>query len=89
MSAHCDKCGSDLAYGTGEDWQIMSCPRCEMRAERDAAQSQRDRLLSAAKEWRNATESRLRLLDSRGEAAKAMLKADRDLISAIEEVGGE
>lgn len=34
----------------------------------------------------NAAEARLRLLDSRGEAAKAMLKADRDLIEALERV---
>jgi hypothetical protein len=44
-------------------------------------------LLAAAKQWRQATESRLRLLDSRGEAAKAMLKADADLIAVIERVG--
>lgn len=36
MSAHCDKCGSDLVYGTGEDWQLMRCVLCECVAERDA-----------------------------------------------------
>lgn len=40
--------------------------------------------VSAAKQWRQATESRLRLLDSRGEAAKAMLPADCTLIDALE-----
>jgi hypothetical protein len=41
-------------------------------------------LLSAAKQWRQATESRLRLLDSRGEAGKAMLPADAALCEAID-----
>lgn len=46
---------------------------------------ERDVLLSAIKQHRQATESRLRLLDSRGEAAKAMLKPDRDLYEALGE----
>ncbi len=43
-------------------------------------------LLSACKQWRQATESRLRYLDSRGEAAKSMLPADRALCEAIDGV---
>lgn len=43
MSAHCDKCGSDLVFGTGENWQAMECPRCEI-------EGKYDRLLSAAKQ---------------------------------------
>jgi DNA repair exonuclease SbcCD ATPase subunit len=42
------------------------------------------RLRSAVKQHRNATESRLRLLDSRGEAEKSMLKPDRDLYAALD-----
>jgi hypothetical protein len=43
-----------------------------------------DSLRSAVKIHRQATESRLRLLDSRGEAAKAMLKPDRDLYDVLD-----
>lgn len=70
----------------------------EGRRERDRAEAaeatiqrvreERDELISAVKQWRNATESRLRLLDSRGEAAKAMLKPDADLMAILERVGG-
>ena len=84
----------------------------------DNAMAQRDRLLSAAKQWKNATESRVAEYpcicvepgwgyDSKDppsarpclrgspeyrpeyHEAEALLKADRDLIQAIEEVGGE
>lgn len=48
---------------------------------------QRDQLLRAIKQHRQATESRLRLLDSRGEAAKSMLKPDRDLYAVLDRVG--
>jgi hypothetical protein len=30
LSAHCNDCGADLVFGVGEDWQIMTCPRCEL-----------------------------------------------------------
>lgn len=46
-------------------------------------------LLSAAKEWRQATESRLKMVDSRNEAAKSMLPADRALCEAIERASNE
>ena len=36
MSAHCDTCGADLVFGTGEDWQLMTCPRCEAVKEASA-----------------------------------------------------
>lgn len=32
MSAHCNDCGTDLVYGTGEDWMLGSCPVCTLRA---------------------------------------------------------
>lgn len=43
-------------------------------------------LLSALKQWRQATESRLRLLDSRGEARRAMIDADAALCDALDAV---
>jgi hypothetical protein len=46
---------------------------------RAEVEAERDQLLSAIKQHKNATESRLRLLDSRGEAERCMLKPDRDL----------
>lgn len=54
----------------------------------ERAETDRDLLLSTIKQHRQATESRLRLLDSRGEAAKSMLKPDRDLYEAAERVQG-
>lgn len=36
MSAHCNDCGTDLVHGSGDDWQLMTCPVCTLRDERDA-----------------------------------------------------
>jgi hypothetical protein len=81
--------GSAPSQGAGEVSGDFLGDRCITRygcacLQRKA--KERDQLLSAAKEWRQATESRLRLLDSRGEAAKVMLKADADLIAVLERV---
>jgi len=52
----------------------------------DRWEARANALLSAIKIHRNATESRLRLLDSRGEAARCMLKPDRDLYETAERI---
>lgn len=57
------------------------------RAEK--AERRLKRLLGAVKQHRQATESRLRLLDSRGEAGKSMLKPDRDLYDEVEAIEAE
>jgi hypothetical protein len=74
--------------GMGDDGLIEGPPteRIEV-VPLTALEEERERLrdlLSAAKQWRQGTESRLRMLDSRGEAAKSMLPVDRALIEAIE-----
>lgn len=61
-----------------------TCPECELAVELIDARAETAALLSAIKQHRNATESRLRHFDSRGEAARCMLKPDRDLYDALE-----
>jgi hypothetical protein len=80
VSAECHDCGADLVYApTDENWQNMECVACSQRAVTQ-------QFLSAFKVWRNATESRLRHLDSRGEAAKSMLFPDRAFIEEVERI---
>lgn len=56
------------------------------------AEAQRDRLLSAIKQHRNATEGRLKLLAAsshRAESSDLMLSPDRALYAAADEVEKE
>lgn len=57
-------------------------------AQRDQLDQQVRELLSAYKVWKNATESRLKLLNGR-EALDTMIPADRALIEACERVRKE
>lgn len=57
-------------------------------AERDQLRRQMKEMLSAYKVWRNATESRLKMLNGR-EALDTMIPADRALIEAFDQVRKE
>lgn len=64
------------------------CAGCELPALREKA-DQRDKLLSAIKQHRNATESRLRLLAAgarQPESSDLMLKPDRDLYQLADSI---
>lgn len=50
MSAHCENCGTDMVYGHGEDWQLMTCPVCDLRADLAAARAREQRLADALTE---------------------------------------
>lgn len=83
----CDCKGLPFNVLEPDGWEHI-CYRngCAPPTSTQPAVSDFDRLLSACKQWKQATESRLKMLDSRGEAAKAMLKPDADLIAVIEEL---
>lgn len=73
---YCAKCAEVLAR-SGDD----------VRWDADSPEQRLRDLLSSCKQWRQATESRLRLTGSRGEAVP--LKPDQALFEAIDRAEGK
>ena len=68
-----------------EHKRCVEMAETEVAAERDSLQANLTELLSAYKVWKNATESRCRLLSSR-EASDTMLFPDRAFIAAADQI---
>lgn len=77
MSAHCDDCGADLVFGTGDDWQIMWCQRCDLQK----------RLDSLREPMQQAYGYLVALVNHGGETKIAAEKAKSHLREAIRRLG--
>jgi hypothetical protein len=76
----CPTCGTPVRTATGDEGTSHYEPIAEEKLQK---------LASAVKVWRNATEDRLRLLAASArhpELSDLMIKPDRDLCEALEEV---